>query len=228
MRFFILMISMMTLSPTLSAQTNAPQVTVMGEGIVKVTPDRVNIKVRVEKRGEAAKEVKAGVDEAVHKVLDFLSATGLAKEDYQTDYLNLNKQTDYNTKETYYTAQQSIAIKLKDLSKYGAVMKGLMDSGINRIDGVTFEDSEVEKHRSQAREAATKDAMQKAKDYASSLGVKVGKPLFIREPSASSAPRPFLMKAASAEVAAEAYEDSPLAVGQIEIKETVEVSFALE
>lgn len=229
MRFFIVLFSMAIATTSLSAQNSTSGITVTGEGIVNVTPDRVKIKVRVEKKGDSAKEVKAEVDEAVNQVLKFLKSEEIAEEDYQTDYLNLNKQTDYNTKETHYTGQQSISITLRDLDGYSPVMRGLMDSGINRIDGVSFEDSKLEEHRREARQKAAKDARKKAEDYAEALGIKVGKAIVVREGTSPGAPRPMLMKAMSTSgFDSESSAESPLAVGQIEVKDVVEVNFSLE
>jgi uncharacterized protein YggE len=56
----------------------------------------------------------------------------------QTDYIRLSKNYEYTTKSYNYAGNQSIAICLKDLSKYKALMNGLLESGINRIDGVAF------------------------------------------------------------------------------------------
>lgn len=228
MRFFILLVSMTIATTSLSAQDSS-RITVNGEGVVQVTPDRAKIKVRVEKKGDSAKAVKSQVDESVSRVLKFLESKGIAQEDYQTDYLNLNKQTDYNTKETHYSAQQAISITLQDLSGYSSLMNGLMDSGINRIDGVSFEDSKLEEHQQEARQKAAKNALEKAKTYAEALDVEVGKPMLIQERGGAGMPRPILMKAMSASsVGNDAAGDSPLAVGQIEVKESVEVSFYLK
>ncbi len=228
MRFFILLFSMTVATASLSAQDTS-RITVNGEGVVKVIPDRAKIRVRVEKKGDSAKVVKSQVDESVSRVLEFLKTKGIDKNDYQTDYLNLNKQTDYNTKETYYSAQQSISITLRDLADYGTIMKGLMDSGINRIDGVSLEDSKLKIHQQEARQKAAKNALQKAKDYAEALEMKVGKPISIQEQSGSRIPRPMLMKTASAVgFESDSSGESPLAVGQIEVKESVQVSFLLK
>src|SRR5699024_4135025 len=129
----------------------------------------------------------------------------------------------------YYSAQQSISITLRDLADYGTIMKGLMDSGINRIDGVSLEDSKLKIHQQEARQKAAKNALQKAKDYAEALEMKVGKPISIQEQSGSRIPRPMLMKTASAVgFESDSSGESPLAVGQIEVKESVQVSFLLK
>lgn len=205
-------------------------ISVTGEGIVKVKPDRVNIKVRVENKGDSATEVKDKTDKTVQKVLKFLKDQKISEKDYKTDYINLDKRYDYNTKETHYTAQQAISIKLKDIQKYNSLMSGLMKSGINRIDGISFEDSQEEKHRKEARQKAAKNAYEKAKDYAEALNLKVGIAKRINE-MGSNVPivRPLMAKSARVAMDSESgnNETPNLAVGQIEIKEKVEVQFFL-
>lgn len=211
-----------------TAQSNSPDrgIQVQGEGTIKVTPDRIKIKVRVENKGDEASAVKESTDKVVANVLKFLRKEKLSENDYKTDYLNLDKRTDYNTKETNYTATQAISITLHDIKRYNSIMSGLMDSGINRIDGITFEDSQLEKHQSEARIKAVKNARKKAEDYAKELGLKVGKALMVQESGTGSpAPRPMLMRANASFDSAQS-SDENLAVGQIEITERVDIRFS--
>lgn len=227
MRKIVIILAFMITAGTLSAQEQDHNgITVTGEGIVKVKPDRVKIKVSVENEGEEAKPVKEKTDQAIQKVIDFLRAEKLPEKDYQTDYINLNKKYDYNTKEEKYSANQTISITINDIDQYKDIMNGLMKSGINRIDGVTFENSKVEKHQSEARKKAVKNAKEKAEDYAKALGLKVGKAKMIAESSNPTPyPRPVMQSfsAKSADAAGENTAD--IAVGEIEIPESVTVRF---
>ena len=53
-------------------KAQVPQISVTGEGKVKVTPDRAIINVGVLNTGKDAKEVKSLNDETVDKVIKFL------------------------------------------------------------------------------------------------------------------------------------------------------------
>lgn len=229
---FILSFLMLSFSSLVAQEDNTEGITVTGEGIVKVKPDRVKIRVRVEHEGDSAQAVKKDTDQSVDKVLNFLENEEIPEKDYKTDYINLDKKYDHNTKETHYTAQQAISITLNDVDRYNSIMSGLMKSGINRIDGISFEDSKVEKHQMEAREKAVVNAQEKAKTYAKPLGLKVKRAKAINElPNNTPQPRPMLMRAANSvafEDAQNAQDEKTLAVGQIEIKEQVEVRFSLE
>ena len=78
----------------------------------------------------------------------------IADKDVRTEYMNLSKNYDYNSKTYTFAANQSLSVKLRDLKKYEPVMKGLLDTGINRIDGVSFSSSNKEVLESQARKKA--------------------------------------------------------------------------
>jgi uncharacterized protein YggE len=85
----------------------------------------------------------------------------------------------------------------------------------------------LEQYQSEARKLAMKDAKQKAIDYVSVLGQKVGKALTISDNSQSYYPQPMyeamrMTKSDSAE------PRETLAVGEINIVANVSVSFVLE
>ena len=121
---------------SMTAQTQSkPSVDVTGEGIVNVVPDQVMVNVRVENTGSNPKELKQINDRTVSEVLQFVTRMGIAEKYVKTDYVRLSKNYEYNTKTYNYVANQSLTIKLVDLEKYETLMNGLLDTGINRIDG---------------------------------------------------------------------------------------------
>ena len=206
-----------------------PQISVSGEGKIKVTPDEAIITVAVENTGKEAAEVKKKNDEIVDKVLKLIKQRGIPTADYQTQRVNLYKNYDYNTKKYNYVANQTISIHLKDLSKYDKLMMDLVDSGINSIQGVEFKSSKIKEYESQARKKAV-DAKQKAEDYVSVLaGQKVGKALVISDNSFTNYPRPVYAEMKTMAMAdGSAMPQETLAIGEIEIISNVSVSFVLE
>ena len=126
------------------SQENYSLVNVTGKGTVTVAPDRVLIKARIEHTGKSAAEVKTQNDKIVSEVIRYLKSQDIPSKNIQTDYINLNKDYNYNTKETFYSANQAISILLEDIGRYEKVMSGLMQSGLNRIDGIQFKTSRKE------------------------------------------------------------------------------------
>src|SRR5680860_94785 len=207
-------------------QTLTPQVMVTGEGIVKVIPDQVLIKSRIEHEGDNAQEVKKKNDAVVDQVIKYLKAQGIPEKNIQTDYLNLNKNYNYNDKTYSYVANQAISIKLEDLKNYEKIISGLMGVGLNRIDGNQFKYSEIEKHKTEARKRAVLDAKKKATEYASPLNQSIGKAFSISEIETGNFPPMYrgneMMKASS-----DAGQQETIAPGEMEVSAKVTVGFHL-
>ncbi|UBZ06885.1 SIMPL domain-containing protein [Salegentibacter mishustinae] len=203
-----------------------PGIHVTGEGIVKVTPDKVTINSRIEHEGQSATSVKSQNDEVVDKVIKFLKSEGVAEKNINTDYINLNKRYNYNDKTYTYVASQAISITLEDISKYESIMKGLLENGLNGISGIEFESSEIEKHKAEARKRAVLNAKEKAEALAEPLGQRVGKAFMISEGSSSNYQpvyRAMEMKAS----ADQASNQETIAPGEMEVNIKVNVAFQL-
>ncbi len=205
-----------------------PQISVTGEGKVKVTPDHAIIMIGFQNSGKDAAEVKKMSDEVIDRVIKYIKKSGVSNSDYKTSRVTLNKSYDYEKKKSNFQANQTLSITLKDLSKYDSLMSGLTDEGINSIQGVEFKSSKQEEYEKEARKNAILNAKQKATDFVSALGQKVGKALLITDNSSTYVPQP-MFKGNMMAMAAEALAPKEtLAVGEIEINTNVSVTFILE
>lgn len=223
----LLLILMLATTAGVFAQENSQQssVNVTGEGIVKVVPDQVVIRARVEHEGLKAEEVKKQNDQSVNQIIKFLKNEGIEEKNIETDYVNLNKRYNYEDKSSLYVANQAISIKLEDISEYEAIMQGLFKNGLNRIDGVQFKSSEMDKYEAEARQKAVLDAQKKAREFAEPLGQEIGKALNISESGGDNYQPVYRM-------AEMKMSDSPegqqtIAPGEMEITVKVNVSFQL-
>jgi uncharacterized protein YggE len=205
-----------------------PQISVNGEGKVKVVPDQATILATIETKGNNAKDVKKQNDQKIEAVLKFIKKMNLAPADYNTQRVSLNPEYDYEKKKHNYNATQTIEIVLKDLSKYDELMEGLVDEGINRIDNVTFQSSKLAQYQSEARKLAMKEAKLKAEDYVSVLGQKVGRAMTISDNSQTYYPQPVRYAAMKMEMSDAQAPRETLAVGEINITANVSASFILE
>ncbi|MCH4823770.1 SIMPL domain-containing protein [Gramella lutea] len=209
-------------------ELQVPAVNVTGEGIVKVTPDEVLIKSRIEHEGSSAADVKKQNDMVVDKVIKYLQANGVKNEAIKTEYLNLNKRYDYNDKTYSYVANQAISIKIDDLAEYEKIMKGLLENGLNRIDGIQFKSSEMDKYEAEARKLAVLDAQKKARELSEPLGQEVGKSISISEMDYNSFQPVYRMDEAVEMSAAKGGNQQTIAPGELEIKIKVNVGFELK
>ena len=209
-------------------KNQVPQISVTGEGKVKIVPDQAVVTVGFQNSGKDANEVKNLNDEIVDRVIKFLKKSGISATDYKTNNVSLYKGYDYEKKKSNFQASQTLIITLKDLSKYDYIMMGLNDVGVNSINGVEFKSSKIEDYESDARKKAILNAKQKAQDYVSVLGQKVGKALLIKDNSQSYIPQPMYKGNMMAMAADGGTQRETLAVGELEINTSVSVTFALE
>lgn len=211
------------------AQSNMDAlVTVTGEGKIIAVPDLVTINLGVETTGKDPKTVKAENDQAIDAVLSYTKKMGITQNNVKTEYVNLNKNYNYDNKTTTYTARQTMSIKMENMDKYEEVVEGLMTEGVNTINGIQFSTSKQEEYEQKARTQAVLNAKEKAQQYLSPLGQKVGSVRTITESGASSPqPRSMMMKS-SAMMAFDESSGETLAAGEITISESVEVSFYIE
>ncbi|MBE0392899.1 MULTISPECIES: SIMPL domain-containing protein [unclassified Flavobacterium] len=205
-----------------------PQISVNGQAKVKVAPDQATITATVETKGSNSKEVKRENDKQIDAVLKLIKKNNIATADYRTQRVALNPQYDYAKKKTNYNATQTIEIIVRNLNQYDELMEGLVSEGVNRIDNVMFQSSDLAKHEAEARKLAMKDAKLKAEDYVSVLGQKVGRAITISDNSQTYSPQPVYARMMKAEMSDSVSTRETLAVGEIEITANVNVSFILE
>ena len=229
MKKVVLVLAMLFLTVTYAQEVKQiPQISVAGEGKVKVIPDQAAISVSTETKGNSAIDVKKLNDQKIESVLKFIKKMNLSPADYKTQRVSLNPQYDYEKKKHSYNATQTIEIHLKDLSKYDELIEGLVDQGINRIDNVTFQSSKLAQYQSEARKLAMKEAKLKAEDYVSVLGQKVGRAMTISDNSQTYYPQPVYATMKTMAMDREAAPRETLAIGEINITANVSVSFILE
>src|SRR5690554_175744 len=229
MKKIILMLTIMT-TVAMQAQDKViqPQISVSGEGKVKVVPDEAIISIAVETKGEESAKVKKENDASIDKVLKFLKSTKIDQKNIKTERVSLYPQYDYQKKKNYHFASQTISIHLKDLSKYETIMSGLIEAGVNRVNEVTFQSSEIEKLKSEARKLAVADAKKKAQDFAEALGQKVGKAIVVSDNS-QPVYNPPMYRNVMMEAKMEGdMSQETLAIGEMEINTNVNITFVLE
>lgn len=203
-------------------------VTVTGTSEIKVAPDQVLLQVGVENQSPRAKTAKAAADATSRKILAALKELGVEDKDVQTAYLSLQPQFDWSKgmRISYFTAEQSMTVKVRDISKIDDILDALIKAGGNRVDGIEYQSSEMRKYRDQAREAAVKAAQEKAGALAKALGQQIGKAYSVEEERAQVYPQ-FGYANTSFETATKAPRGPSTAPGQMNVTATVIVSFDL-
>jgi len=146
--------------------------------------------------------------EKVNKAIDFLKSEGVDSKDIKTSNYNLNPRYQYSScprdggvcppaEIVGYTITQSVDVKIRDFSKIGAALSGVVDSGANNVSQFVFTLDNPEDARAQARVDAITKAKEKAKEIADEGGFAIGRLISIDE--SNNLPQPYyydnLMKA---------------------------------
>jgi uncharacterized protein YggE len=143
-----------------------PQITVVGHGETKVSPDRANIQISVQTRAAAAGAAGAANATRQRAVLDALRKLGLTDDQLSTANYNVNPEYKYepNRNPTIigYSATNTIVAEVRDLTKVGAVIDAALGAGANLISSLNFYASNIQ----QARQSAITAAVQVARTEA--------------------------------------------------------------
>jgi len=224
---------------TCSAQDVCPHprlISVVGTAEINVPPDQAVISLGVESHDKVLATAKSENDRRVKKVLGLARAVGVEQKDIGTSSLEM--EPDYSEEKIPrllgYRISQAIAITLKDLTKYEALMTQLLEAGANRVYGVRFVVGEDRKYRDEARTKAITAAKEKAVALAGQLGQTIGKPWEISEEHGGNifSYGAFANTANTvqtrSEGGGEGAEESTVAPGQVIVRASVDVSFLLE
>ncbi len=231
MKSFVVAMTIVLFAGLTFAQDKAPVrfVRVSGTAEVKVIPDRALIELGVERQNASASLAKQAEDAAARKILDRLHANGIEEKDIQTTYLSLRPQYNYRKgmRISYFVAEQTLTVTLRDLTKVDKLLQELINAGGNRINSIQYETSEPRKYRDQARDLAVKAAREKAQALAHALGQEIGKAQSIEETAESGFIQTAFFYNNSVEETRGVSRSPATSAGQNRISASVTVSFEL-
>lgn len=154
--------------------------------------------------------------EKVNKIIEFIKSNGIDAKDIKTTSYNLTPR--YETcvsprplsdgrsvcpppKIVGYTINQSVQVKIRNFSKIGSVLGGVVESGANSVSQLQFTIDDPTKVQNEAREEAIEKAKEKAKAIARAGGFGLGRLLSIEE--GGYAPTPYYARSLAFTGAAE-------------------------
>jgi uncharacterized protein YggE len=163
---------------------NLPMITTTGEAEIRVIPDEVILSLGVETTNKLIEQSKSQNDERVKRVMATAAKLGVEAKHLQTDFMSVEPwyRRGYEYPESLeYRVRKTIAITLKDTSKFERLLSEVLEAGATHVHGVQFRTTALRKHRDAARAQAIKAAREKAIALASDLGQKIGKAYRISE-----------------------------------------------
>jgi len=224
-----LLLCLSSLAPQALAadQPDKRTISLTGSGIVKTTPDMVEISTGVTSEAPTPRAALDENTESMTKVVETLKGEGIAAKDIQTANFSVGPvyRRDRDGKEPVivgYKVTNQVHITLHDTGKLGAILDKVVSLGANQIGSIEFGVSEPETLKDEARKLALKNATDNAKLYAEAAGVGLGPIFSISEQESSYQPR-FAPAAARMEAAAPV----PIEAGTASVQVRVNVTWEL-
>lgn len=207
-------------------------VTVTGEAEILVVPDEVVFDLVVQTLNRDLRLAKSQTDERLKGLIALARKHGVAERDIQTDYVRLeprHRGNDETRTFVGYSVRKDLTFTLRDVTKAEALLSEVIESGVTRVNSVSFRTSQLRKHRDAARAQAMRAAREKAAALAGEIGQSIGKAYSIEEDTPTG--RALLQNASSNYVGTSGGDGSEtegtLALGQIRITARVTVRFEL-
>ena len=241
-RLAIIFLLLCASSATASAQNNIepPLITVTGQAEVRVPPDEVLFTLAVENVDKDMVVANKKTDDSVRQILLLARKHNVKPEDVQTSHISI--QPKYNTDELEYEARRgvkrvligyeaskTVVIRLREISRFEELLADVLRAGITRLSNLQFRDSQLRKHRDQARAMAMRAAQEKATLLAREIGQSIGPAYSITEtsndiPRSSNAQQNVVMDS----FGSSAESESAVAPGSISVIANVIVRFRLQ
>jgi uncharacterized protein YggE len=206
-----------------------PVVVVSGEGLVQATPDRGWIMVSAESRAPSPRDAQRRTAELMRPVLDALRSAKIPDDAVRTTGYDLQQEFDFTNGKRVprgYVARNSIEVRVDDVSRVGELLEAVVNQGATSVSGLRFDVKDQGKLEREAVRRAVTNARLKAEAAAAGAGRALDRLMRIDETGGElpPVPRPF----ARAVVAEAGQAAPPVAMGQIEVRAQVTVTFSLK
>ena len=152
-------------------------ISVIGNGVVTMKPDMVNVQVGVMTERESINEALDTNTNAVVAIKDAILALGVEEADIKTEYYNMySSQKSYRDStapaDAYiYSINYGFSITLRNVDRLNEVLDAAIQNGANSINSVSYDSSIKDTVIADARNLAIDDARSQAEAIAEKLGV---------------------------------------------------------
>ena len=208
---FFLAVQWVKISKNVGVEQNT--ITVSGRGEIVAVPDIATISFSVHEEGKTTADAQEKATAKTNKVLAFLSTQDIDEKDVKTTGYNAYPEYEYfyangdiRCYASYcpppyvqkqniirYIVEQQIEVKVRDITKAGAVLAGIGEQNVSNLSGVAFTIDDEESLKEDARALAIADAREQAERLAKELNVRLGKIVSFNE--SGNYPMPMYYKA---------------------------------
>lgn len=187
------------LAQTPPAQPRISTLTLTGTGTAEAKPEIAMVQIGVAVTAKVAKDALAENSKLLTAALNAAKESGIEPRDLQTSGLALRPDIIRAEKWPHrevigYQVNNLVTMRVRDISKLGALLDRLVVLGINDIRSISFSVANPAPLIEQARAEAIKDVMDKAQKVADAANLRIVRVLELNESGVESpSPRPMVM-----------------------------------
>lgn len=173
---------------TVEADTTANEISVNGVGVIMVKPEIAVVNIGVETSNKDSKVAQEENSKISKQLMETLKGLNIKEEDIKTASYNMYRERLYNTPDGKPTdgnfkVVNIFEVTIRKIENVGSIIDTASKNGANQINGIRFTVADSSKYYNQALKSAIGNAGSKAETVASTLGVKIGKPVKVIENS---------------------------------------------
>jgi len=174
------------------------QIQVSATGTSAQLPDVATVSAGAISEGKTAREAMIGNATKMTAVFDALIDAGIDEKNITTSQLSLQPRYSYERNQQGrntpridgYEARNTVTVKSYDIEDVGVMLDALVKAGVNNINNVQFSVKDPKAAKAEARDAAIKEAREKAQAMAKAAGLKLGDLTSLSESGGGFSPRP--------------------------------------
>lgn len=161
-------------------------ISVTGDGEVSAIPDVGQFSFSIVAQGAEATAAQEASGTKINDVITYLKEQGVEEKDIKTENYTMYPKFKYENNGCLggwcppsqeipdgFEVSQTVAVKVRDTAKAGALIAGVGEKGATNISGLTFTVDDESKLKAEARSKAIADAKVKAEKIAADLGVEI-------------------------------------------------------
>ena len=163
-------------SSTAAAEEKISTISVSGEGVIEVAPDRATISVGVVTRDKIASKVQNDNARIANEIIKSVAALGIDKKNIRTGNYSFHqfyRQENNKRVADGYEANNTVTIIVDDLNLVGKIIDTSLSHGANNIDALEFGIKNKSNLQNEAIRLAVRDARAKAEVVAAELGKSI-------------------------------------------------------
>ena len=174
-KLFVLFIALVMLLTAAAVQAES-KISVSGTGEIRVSADTAVISLGVSARDKDVLKAQQKVNESIAAIRAALTEQGVSEENINTEFINIYVTYDYRDDQEEveaYNASSTLAIKVTEMDKVGALIDAAFSAGANTLNGISFSASDTSEAKAEALREAVADAKNKADVLAEASGLKI-------------------------------------------------------